>query len=144
MLSPQPFTSHHSFFLNSTSYLSLCRSGANSEVQYSRCVCLYIAILPVSLSISSVFIKTVKFIRAQAIRSQKDRRDIALPFLHPRRWRWVGGKGHAPAAWSPGTRRGSYCTGGWVGPRAGLDEWRKSRPPPTGIRSPDLPVAIPT
>jgi hypothetical protein len=30
------------------------------------------------------------------------------------------------------TRRktGTYCTGGWVGPRAGLDRYGKSRPPP--------------
>ena len=35
----------------------------------------------------------------------------------------------------PRERRGTPCTGGWVGPRAGLDGCRKSRP--TGVRSPD-------
>ena len=30
----------------------------------------------------------------------------------------------------------THCIGGWVGPRAGLDGCRKSRP--SGIRSPDL------
>jgi hypothetical protein len=43
-------------------------------------------------------------------------------------------------------RPGTYCTGGWVGPGAGLDRCGKSLH--TGIRSPDLParsvVAIPT
>jgi hypothetical protein len=32
----------------------------------------------------------------------------------------------------------THCTGGWVGPRAGLDECETFRPPtPTGIRSTD-------
>ena len=34
---------------------------------------------------------------------------------------------------------GTHCIGGWVGPRAGLDECGKSRPP-AGIRSPDQPA----
>jgi len=40
----------------------------------------------------------------------------------------------------PRERLGTHCTGGWVGPRAGLEGCGKSRPPPhapTGIRSPD-------
>jgi len=40
-----------------------------------------------------------------------------------------------PREW-PGIR----CTGGWVGPRAGLDGCIKSRPPHTRIRSPDRPA----
>jgi hypothetical protein len=28
---------------------------------------------------------------------------------------------HAPAALLPGKRTGTHCTGGWVGPRPGLD-----------------------
>jgi hypothetical protein len=42
----------------------------------------------------------------------------------------VGGQLHAPFALPPGKRPGTYCIGGWVGPRAGLDVGRKSRPPP--------------
>jgi len=34
-------------------------------------------------------------------------------------------------------RPGTHCTGGWVGPRAGLEGCGISRPPPPGIRSPD-------
>jgi hypothetical protein len=30
----------------------------------------------------------------------------------------------------PRERPGTYCTGGWVGPRAGLDVSEKSHPPP--------------
>jgi hypothetical protein len=40
----------------------------------------------------------------------------------------VGGQLHAPAALSSGKRPGTHCTGGWVGPRAGLDGCDKSRP----------------
>jgi hypothetical protein len=39
----------------------------------------------------------------------------------------------------PRERPGTHCTGGWVGPTAGLDVCEKSRPP-TGIRSPDRPA----
>ena len=35
---------------------------------------------------------------------------------------------HALAALYPRERPGTHCTGDWVGPRAGLDRWRKSRP----------------
>jgi len=48
---------------------------------------------------------------------------------------------HAPAALYPLERPGTHCTEGWVGPRAGLDRCGKSRPPPTGIRSPDRPAS---
>jgi hypothetical protein len=33
----------------------------------------------------------------------------------------------------PRERPGTHCTGGWVGPRAGLDRWGKISPPPTGF-----------
>jgi len=33
----------------------------------------------------------------------------------------VSGQQHAPAALYPLERAGTNCTGGWVGPRAGLD-----------------------
>jgi len=35
---------------------------------------------------------------------------------------------YAPAALYPPERPSTHCTGGWVGPRAGLDRCRKSRP----------------
>ena len=49
------------------------------------------------------------------------------------------GQRHAPAALYPWEKPGIHCTGGWVGPKAGLDMCGKS-PPPTGIRSPDRPA----
>ena len=42
----------------------------------------------------------------------------------------VGCQHHSPAALPPGKDPVPICIGGWVGPRAGLDGWRKSRPPP--------------
>jgi hypothetical protein len=43
-----------------------------------------------------------------------------------------------PGRFYPRERPGTHCTGGWVGPGAGLDRCGKSRL--TGIRSPDLPA----
>ena len=42
----------------------------------------------------------------------------------------VGGQRHDPAALPAGKIPGTHCTGGWVGPRAGLDVSGKSHPPP--------------
>ena len=39
----------------------------------------------------------------------------------------VGGKRNAPAVLPPDKRPGTYCVGGWVGPRAGLVGYGKSR-----------------
>jgi hypothetical protein len=46
----------------------------------------------------------------------------------------------------PRERPGTHCTGGWVGPRAGLDRCGKSRPHRDWIPGPSRPqrVAIPT
>jgi hypothetical protein len=46
----------------------------------------------------------------------------------------------------PRDRPGTHCTGGWVGPRAGLDVCEKSRPHRDSIPGPSSPysVAIPT
>jgi hypothetical protein len=46
------------------------------------------------------------------------------------------GQRHAPAAFYLRERPGTHCTGGWVGPRAGLDGGKSRR---TGIRYPDHP-----
>jgi hypothetical protein len=41
----------------------------------------------------------------------------------------VGGQCHTPAALYLRKRLGTHCTGGWVGPRAGLDRCGKSLSP---------------
>ena len=45
---------------------------------------------------------------------------------------------HAPAALFPENRHSSHCTGGWMGPRAGLEGTEILAP--TVIRSPDRPI----
>ena len=40
----------------------------------------------------------------------------------------VGGQRHTPAALPLEKRPGTHCIGAWVGPRAGLEGCRKSRP----------------
>ena len=42
----------------------------------------------------------------------------------------MGGQRRAPATLPPGKKAGTYCIGGWVGPRAGLGGCEKSRLPP--------------
>ena len=80
--------------------------------------------------------------------AQRVGRGIALLFHDRGTRRWVSGQQHAPAALYPRERPGTHCTGGWVGPRAGLDRCGKSCPSPTGFdpgpSSPGNSVAIPT
>jgi len=51
----------------------------------------------------------------------------------------VRGQRHAPAALYPRERPGTHCTGGWVGPRAGMDRCGKSRPHRDSIPGPPTP-----
>jgi len=54
-------------------------------------------------------------------------RGIALLFLDHGTRRGVRGQRHAPAALHPRERPGTHCTGGWMGPRVGLNRCGKSR-----------------
>jgi hypothetical protein len=47
----------------------------------------------------------------------------------------MGGQRHAPAALTL-EKPGTHCTGGWVGPTAGLDKCGKSRPHRDSIHGP--------
>ena len=60
------------------------------------------------------------------------------------RWGWLVST--TPRPLYPRERPGTCCTGGWVGPRAGLDGCGKSRPHRDSIPGPSSPwrVAIPT
>jgi hypothetical protein len=51
----------------------------------------------------------------------------------------VSGQGNAPAALPPGKKAGIHCTGGWVGPSAGLDGCGKSRLHRDSIPGPSSP-----
>ena len=57
--------------------------------------------------------------------------------FRPRHQNGVRGQRHTPVAFYPRERSGNHCTGGWVGPRAGLDDGNFR---PTGIRSPNRPA----
>ena len=71
----------------------------------------------------------------QALRLCTDRtahkgiRRIALPF-HDHGTRRGEGSASRPGRFLPRERSGTHCTGGWVGPRAGLDRCGKISPPP--------------
>jgi hypothetical protein len=69
----------------------------------------------------------VKQSRYRSEQAQRVDRGIALPFrdLAARRECVVS---ITPRALYPWERPGTHCTGGWVGPRAGLDVFEKSRP----------------
>jgi hypothetical protein len=66
-------------------------------------------------------------------------RGIALLFHDQRYEKGVRGQRHTPAARYPRERPGTHCTGGWVGPRAGLDRCGKSRPHRDSIPIPTSP-----
>ena len=93
----------------------------------------------------------VKCTLVQALRlctgrtAHRGSRVIAVLFLD-HGIRRVRGQRHALAALYPRGKPGTHCTGDWVGPRAGLDRYGKSRPNRDSI--PDCPasssVAIPT
>ena len=98
------------------------------------------------------YIKKVKCTLVQALRlctgrmAHRGSRGIALLFFDHGTRKGVRGQLHAPAALYPRERPGTHCTGGWVGPRAGLHRCGKSRPHRDSIPGPSRPqpVAIPT
>jgi hypothetical protein len=67
------------------------------------------------------------------------RRNIALLFPDQRHWKGVRGQRHALAAIYPKERPGTHCTGGWVGPSAGLERYGKSRLHRDSISGPSSP-----
>ena len=66
---------------------------------------------------------------------------IALSFL-PRHYFETSGQLHTLAAVPSGYNPGTYCIGGWVGPRAGLDRCGKSLPQRDSIPRPSSPQRI--
>jgi hypothetical protein len=76
----------------------------------------------------------------------RESRGIALLFHDHGTRRGMRSQRHAPASLYPRERPGTPFTGGWVGPRAGLDRCGKSHPHRDSIPRPSnpQPVAIPT
>jgi hypothetical protein len=84
------------------------------------------------------FTKKVKFSRYRSEQAQRVDRGIALSFLDPGARRgWMVSTTSRPLY--PRERPGTQYTGGWVGPRAGLDVCEKSRPHRDSIPGPSSP-----
>ena len=92
-----------------------------------------------------IYTHKVKCSRYRPIVVQRVGSSITLLFHDLGTRKGVSGQLHAPAALYPRERRGIHFTGGWVGPRAGLDG-RKMSSPPVFDPGPSSPwsVAIPT
>jgi hypothetical protein len=89
-------------------------------------------------------VKKVKCILVQALRlctSRTARRSSCIALLILDHRTRVRGQRHALAALYPRERPGTHCTGGWVGPSAGLDWCGKSRLHRDSIPGPSSPVA---
>jgi hypothetical protein len=76
-----------------------------------------------------IWCKKVKWSRYKPGVAQKVGRVIALPFHDHGTRRGVSDQQHTPAALYPRERPGTHFTGGWVGPRAGLERRKVSSPP---------------
>ena len=87
----------------------------------------------------------VKCTHVQALRlctgrtAHRGSRGLAPLFYDQRHYKGVRGQSHAPAALYPRERPSIHSTGGWVGPRAGLDRCGKSRPHRDSIPGPSSP-----
>jgi hypothetical protein len=98
----------------------------------------------VYLVLTATYIKVkVKVTLVQALRlctgrtAHRGSRGIAL-LLHDHVTRRGEGSASRPVRSLPPGRPGTHCTGGWLGPRAGLDRCGKSRPPDRPARSQSL------
>jgi hypothetical protein len=81
----------------------------------------------------------VKFTSEQAMKVQRAAEvQYYSSFNLGARQKWVINATPRPL-YPPGKRPGNNCTGSWVGPSGGLDEWGISRPF-IGTRSLDRPV----
>jgi len=81
----------------------------------------------------------VKFTLQQATKAQRGSKCVALLFLQSQRWMgWVVNA--TPRPLYPREIPDTYCVGGWVGPRVGLDGCGISRLPPGFDPRPVQPV----
>jgi hypothetical protein len=79
--------------------------------------------------VKCTLIQTLRLSTGRA--AHRGSRCIALPFLdHSTRRGWGVSVTPRPLFTPPRERPDTHCTGGWVGPRAGLDRCGKSRSPP--------------
>jgi hypothetical protein len=69
----------------------------------------------------------------------RDSRDISLLCFYTSALEEGEGLALRPVRFLPRKRPGTHCTGGWVGPRDGLDRCGKSRPHRDSINGPSSP-----
>ena len=119
-------------------YMQQCCNDGIERIEYSKNHDIWYWTIQKALLTGKCVRHPLGFTLSQATKALRESRSIALLYFRPLHQKGVRGKRHAPAAPYPRERPGTHCTGGWVGPRAGLDWCRKSRP--TGIRSPDRPA----
>jgi hypothetical protein len=81
----------------------------------------------------------VRFTLSKAMKAQMGSRSIALLFLYLRRHMGVGVNATPQPLYPRGKRPGTHCTGGRVGPRAGLERCGNSRPHRDSILRPSSP-----
>jgi hypothetical protein len=101
--------------------------------------------MPCGIYCTISFATTDLAVPLHAMEALGGRGGIAPTHSRPRHYMGVSGQRHAPAALYPrGTDPGTHCTGGWVGPRAGLDtEVRGKILCPRRWSNPDRPVVQP-
>jgi hypothetical protein len=75
---------------------------------------------------------------SQATKALRESRSIALLCFQTSALE-VRGQRHALATFYTRERLSTHCTGGWVGPRAGLDRCGKTRPHQDSIPRPSRP-----
>jgi len=81
----------------------------------------------------------VKYTIEQTIKAQRGGEVYLYPFFNLCAKIGVGGQRHALVTVGPGKRPSTHYTGGCVGPRAGLEGSRKSRPYRYSIPGPSSP-----
>jgi len=80
----------------------------------------------------------VKVTLEEAMKAQTGSRDWLCSFFNPSA-RCGGWAKTRTSHFTPGERRGTPCTGGWVGLRTGLDECGNYRPHRDSISGPSRP-----
>ena len=91
----------------------------------------------VKVKVNCTFVQAMRLCTGRT--AHRGSRGIALPFHDHGTRRGVRGQRQAAAALYPRERPGNHCTGGWVGPRAGLERCGKSRPHRDSIPRPSSP-----
>jgi len=121
----------HCFFSGTTESSFLTRMPVESDQHYGPHKVM------VKVKVNCTLVQALRLCTGRT--AHRGSRGIALPFHdHGTRREW-GVSVTPPAALYPRERPGTHCTGGWVGPRAGLDRCGKFHPHQDLIPGPSSP-----